>query len=205
LDITEGYAICYECGSTKPYSYATVNDWNISETHDFVKPYTYKRTNHFKEWINQIQGQEGTTIPEEILDKIKKELIKERITDKKSVNYSKIKEILKKLKHNKYYEHIPNIISKITNIKPLILTEDIKEKLVNMFNEIQEPFEKHCPKNRKNFLSYSYTLYKFFQILGENEYLVYFPLLKSRDKLFEQEDIWKNICKELNWVFINCI
>ena len=74
-----------------------------------------------------------------------------------------------------------------------------------MFNQIQEPFDKHCPKNRKNFLSYSYTLHKFFQLLDKNEYLIYFPLLKSREKLFEQDEMWKNICKDLNWKFISSV
>lgn len=36
-----------------------------------------------------------------------------------------------------------------------------------MFAEIQEPFERNCPPNRKNFLSYGYTLYKFCELLGE--------------------------------------
>jgi hypothetical protein len=36
-----------------------------------------------------------------------------------------------------------------------------------MFAEIQTPFAKHCPANRKNFLSYGYTLYKFCELLGE--------------------------------------
>ena len=86
-----------------------------------------------------------------------------------------------------------------------MISHELEAKLTDMFNEIQEPFEKHCPNNRKNFLSYSYTLYKFFQLLNKNDYLIYFPLLKSRDKLFEQENIWKGICKELNWKFISCI
>ena len=83
--------------------------------------------------------------------------------------------------------------------------QKIEEKFRQMFKECQEPFTLHCPKDRKNFLSYSYTLYKFFQLLDKKEFLVYFPLLKSREKLFEQENIWKNICKELNWDFIKCI
>ena len=87
----------------------------------------------------------------------------------------------------------------------MIISSELENKLVVMFDEIQKPFENNCPKNRKNFLSYSYTLYKFFQILQMEEYLIYFPLLKSREKLFEQEVIWKNICKELNWKFIRCI
>ena len=87
----------------------------------------------------------------------------------------------------------------------MIITNVLQEKLLEMFNDIQGPFEKWCPKNRKNFLSYSYTLYKFFQLIDKNEYLIYFPLLKSREKLFEQENIWKDICKELGWKFLNCI
>ena len=81
----------------------------------------------------------------------------------------------------------------------------MEKKLIKMFDDIQKPFDDHCPKNRKNFLSYSYTLYKLFQILGKHNYLVYFPLLKSREKLFEQEAIWRNICNDLNWEFIPCI
>jgi hypothetical protein len=71
-----------------------------------------------------------------------------------------------------------------------------------MFKEIQEPFEKHCPANRSNFLSYSYVLYKFCELLEEDEYLPYFPLLKSKEKLRQQDMIWKNICKEVQWEYI---
>jgi len=74
-----------------------------------------------------------------------------------------------------------------------------------MFREIQQPFQKHCPKYRKNFLSYSYVLHKFIQLLSIDEYLIYFPLLKSREKLYQQDRIWKNICIELGWEFINSI
>lgn len=204
-DSASGLNICYTCGSTEKYVNNSNLEWNVSETHEFTKPYSYKRTNHFKEWLTQIQGQEGTTVPESVIELIMIEIKKERLDNKKLITYSKIKEFLKKLKLNKYYEHIPNIIHKITGNKQLIINKELEDKLINMFNEIQDPFSKHCPKNRKNFLSYSYTLYKFFQILKKNEYLVYFPLLKSREKLFEQESIWKNICKDLNWEFIKCI
>jgi hypothetical protein len=78
----------------------------------------------------------------------------------------------------------------------------VEEKLRTMFKQIQPAFLKHCPKDRKNFLSYSYVLYKFFQLLGMDEYLRYFPLLKSREKIFAQEVIWRAICKELHWEFI---
>lgn len=204
-DSSSGLNICYSCGLTEINSVSLTPEWNVSETHDFIKPYSYKRTSHFKEWITQIQGREGTYVPDNIINMIISEIKKERLTDKSLITYYKIKEFLKKLKLNKYYEHIPNIIHRITGNKQLIISQELEDKLIDMFNKIQDPFMKHCPKERKNFLSYSYTLYKFFELLNKPEYLIYFPLLKSREKLFEQERIWFLICKELDWQFNKCI
>jgi hypothetical protein len=170
-----------------------------------ISYFSYKRINHYQEWLNQIQGKETTDIPEEIFDKIMLELKKQRITNVKDINRQKIKEILKKLKINKYYEHIPYILNRITGIPNPNLTQELEEKLRNMFKEIQVPFLKHSPLVRKNFLSYSYVIHKFIQILGKDEYLKYFPLLKSREKLHQQEEIWKKICKDLKWKFIRSI
>jgi len=170
-----------------------------------ISYFSYKRINHYQEWLNQIQGKETTDIPEEIFDKIMLELKKQRITNVQDLNRRKIKEILKKLKINKYYEHIPYILNRITGIPNPNLTQELEEKLRNMFKDIQVPFLKHSPLNRKNFLSYSYVIHKFIQLLEKDEYLKYFPLLKSRDKLHQQEQIWKNICMDLGWKFIRSI
>jgi hypothetical protein len=170
-----------------------------------ISYFSYKRINHYQEWLNQIQGKETTDIPEEVFDKIMLELKKQRINNIKEINRAKIKEILKKLKINKYYEHIPYILNRITGIPNPNLTQELEEKLRNMFKEIQVPFLKHSPLVRKNFLSYSYVIHKFIQILGKDEYLKYFPLLKSREKLHQQEEIWKKICKDLGWKFYRSI
>jgi len=170
-----------------------------------ISYFSYKRINHFSEWLNQIQGKETTDIPEEVFNSIILELSKQRIYDLSTVNPLKIREILKKNKINKYYEHIPYILNKITGIPNPHLNPDLEDKLKNMFREIQVPFLKYSPSNRKNFLSYSYVLHKFIQLLNEHEFLKYFPLLKSRDKLHQQEQIWKKICEHLNWTFIRSI
>ena len=86
-----------------------------------------------------------------------------------------------------------------------------------MFLEIQIPWEKMKTNDRKNFFSYPYTIHKFCQLLGLNEYLHYFPLLKSREKLYKQDIIWKRIMEyfethpclnqeilsDVNWRFIS--
>lgn len=170
-----------------------------------ISYFSYKRINHYQEWLNQIQGKETTDIPEEVFDKILLELKKQRIYDTKTLNRQKVKEILKKLKINKYYEHVPYILNRITGIPNPNLTSELEEKLRNMFKEIQVPFLKHSPLIRKNFLSYSYVIHKFIQLLKKDEYLRYFPLLKSREKLHQQEEIWKKICQDLGWQFIRSI
>ena len=71
-----------------------------------------------------------------------------------------------------------------------------------LFKEIQIPFMNNCPPNRKNFLSYSYVLHKFCELLEYDHLLEYFSLLKSREKLHQQDLIWEKMCKDLNWEFI---
>ena len=83
---------------------------------------------------------------------------------------------------------------KILDKKVKVLVEN---KLRNMFKEIQEPFIETCPKDIKNFLSYSYVLHKMCQLLSLDEFLTCFPLLKSREKLKEQDIIWEKICNQL--------
>lgn len=155
--------------------------------------------------ISQIQGKETTEIPEEVYDKILLEIKKQRITNMAELTHSKVKEILKKLRINKYYEHVPHIINRLNGLPMPNLTPELEEKLRNMFKQIQTPFLKYSPPDRKNFLSYSYCLHKFIQLLGRDEYLPFFPLLKSREKLFLQDQIWKKICEELGWDYIRSI
>jgi len=171
---------------------------NTKDTSHFC----YKRINHFREWCNQVQGKESTDIPDEVFEKILAEIKKEKIVDLKTITYTKMRDILKRLRINKYYEHINYIINRINGIPTPQFSPELEEKLCSMFRSIQAPFLKHCPKDRKNFLSYSYVLYKFFQILGLDEYLKYFPLLKSREKLYVQDQIWKKICIDLNYEII---
>jgi hypothetical protein len=44
--------------------------------------------------------------------------------------------------------------------------------------------------------------YKLFQLLELYQFLPFVTLLKSRTKIKEQEQIFKNICKTLNWKFV---
>ena len=43
-DVSSGTLVCYTCGLTETCNITTQPEWNTVETHDFVKPYSYKRT-----------------------------------------------------------------------------------------------------------------------------------------------------------------
>jgi hypothetical protein len=64
---------------------------------------------------------------------------------------------------------------------------------------------KYGMNDRSNFFSYPYILYKFFQLLERDEYLPELRLLKTREKLQEQDEVWKKICDELKWEFIRTV
>ncbi len=117
------------------------------------------------------------------------------------VTPAKIKEILKRLSLNKYYEHVTHIMNRLNGMPSISFTPEIEEKLRQMFKMIQIPFFKHAPKSRKNFLSYSYCIHKCLQLMELDEYLKYFPLLKSREKTFQMDEVWKKICEELGWTY----
>jgi hypothetical protein len=200
---SEGLQVCNQCGVTE-YILIDSEKPSFREPPPEVSYFAYKRINHFNEWLSQFQAKESTEIPPEIYQAILLEMKKERITDLNKINHTKIREYLKKLKLNKYYEHIPHILNKLNKKVPLI-SKEVEEKLRHMFKEIQAPFMKICPPNRKNFLSYSYVLHKFVELLGLDHLKEGFPLLKSREKLHQQDQMWKEICKELNWMFIKSI
>jgi len=195
----EGVLICNVC--YKNVQYLIENEKpSYKEPPKEVCFYAYKKINHFKEILAQFQGKETTQIPPEVIENLKQQIKKERV-DILKITYYETKGFLKKLGYNKYYEHI-NFIKDKLGLKPPIISQDLEETLCNFFMEIQYPYAKHCPDYRVNFLHYYYVLYKLFELLGENHYLQEIPMLKDREKLIEQDTIWKKICEELDWEFI---
>ena len=195
----DGLIICNNCSNQLPYLIDCEKP-SYKEPPKEVCFYAYKRINHFREIIAQFQAKETTQISDEIIEKIKQQIQKERIDLNKLTN-KHAKEILKRLGLNKYYEHIPFIKDKL-GIKPPVMSPELEATLCNLFMDIQGPYAKYCPEGRVNFLNYYYTIYKLCELLKERQFLPYFPMLKDRDKRVEQDEIWKKICEELNWEFI---
>jgi uncharacterized Zn finger protein (UPF0148 family) len=201
---SEGILVCPKCGSEE---YALV----VSDFPSFRDPpkernnYAYKKQNHLNEILNQFQAKESTEIPEDVMNEVICEIRKRRIDNIALLTEQNIREILKKLGRNRYYEHAAHILSRLNGNPPPTITPEIEDKIRAMFQEVQAPYLLYCPDERRNFLSYSYIIYKFLELLELDEYKVHFPLLKSRDRLIQHDTIWKKICEYLQWEFIQSI
>ena len=198
----EGLLVCNNCSRNKVFLVENEKP-SYKEPPKEVCFYAYKRINHFREILAQFQAKESTQIPPQVIEDIKLQIIKERISLEQLSN-KKTKDILKKLGYNKYYEHIPFIKDKL-GIKPPIMSPELEETLCNLFMDIQAPYAKYCPDDRVNFLNYYYTVYKLCELLDQRQFLPFFPMLKDREKRIEQDEIWKKICSELDWEFIPTI
>lgn len=198
-DEANGITICSRCS-------ACIDEPSLQAMPAYKTPRTsrstmtlYKRINHFNDWISQFQAKECLSVPDDVYHSIVEEIKRRGIM--RRLTCIELRKILRKLGHNKFYEHVPRIMHRIQGTPPPKLDRTTEERLRSMFRMIQEPFMKHSPPNRKNFLSYSFVLRKFVTLLGRRDLEDKFPLLKSRMKLYQQDIVWRNICKDLNWRF----
>jgi Poxvirus Late Transcription Factor VLTF3 like len=195
--------VCQSCGITKQY--LNVESGNLSYDEELLldkRPqFCYKRLTHFSDYLASVQGRENTEISEDVLDQVRAELKKYRYVSKGDITTQRIKRILKKLSLSRFYEHTQTIVNLINKVPSPRIPMHIEQQLKNMFLQIQAPFAKACPKERKNFLSYGYVLFQLCRLLGSDaeEFLPLFPLLRSSEKLRAADTIWKQITEELNW------
>jgi hypothetical protein len=193
----EAALICDKCGEVQAYVESTTL---FDKTADGM---AYKRINHLTECLNALQGKEGTSVPQEVIEAVRAEFKKNRISSTSEIKPSKVKQYLKKLGYSSYYENIHTIANGISGVPTLKLSLELEKRFKDMFVQIQDPFFRHKPEKRKNFLSYNYVLYKFSELLGEDDLLPFFTLLKCQKNLHAQDQIWKKICEDLRWEFIS--
>lgn len=199
--------ICKSCGSSEHFFDVSVNGLTYEQEINTESNFTfaYKRVNHFRELLAQLQAKESSDIPDDIIERVRSEFKKARIKSVKEITQDKVKVYLKKLGFNKYYEHARQITNILNGTPPPNISCELYEKLSNMFYDIQAPFDQVCPADRKNFFSYNYILYKFCELLEEYDTMKLFPLLKSREKLYKQDCMWKEICAILGWTFYKSV
>lgn len=198
----EGVLICNnrQCGHFTSYIIDNEKP-SYKEPPNEVTYNPYIRLNHFREILSQFLAKQTTKIPVDVVEAIRKRIKKQRITDLSEINYQQMRQILKQLGLNKYFEHI-QYINSIFGIHPPVMSEELQEILCILFIEIQEPWTMHCPLDRTNFFHCTYILYQLCVLLEQRQYLPYIPMMKDREIQLEQDAVWEKVCGTLDWEFI---
>jgi len=200
----KGRLCCERCGS----SIAHLDMSKCSQAQrgevEFVSQ-SYKRSNHFLEWLNQLQAKESTLVSPAVLEAVMAKLYDGNCRRSADVTVPRVRAALKALRKRTMYEHVCQIACRINGSMPPRLQPRLEEQLRLMFLAVQQPFER-VKGRRKNFLSYSYTLQQFLRLLGVDVTQVpnmSFTLLKGRDKLHRQNVIFERLCAtpELRWEY----
>ena len=197
---------CTQCGLTRAYVQSTAStrayrDDGPPEFAGGFSKYFYRRGNHMAGWIALVQGKESMQVSDDVYDLLVEQFRKERVIHADDITPKRVREVLNSLKLRKYYDNVAQITARLTGKPPPRLTPCQETECIAMFQSVEQVWAQHCPADRRNFLSYSYCLYKFCQLRGWDYLLTNFSLLKGRDKLQRQDAIWKKICQSLDWEY----
>jgi hypothetical protein len=167
--------------------------------------FEYDRINHFRECLNQIikAVENIPSIDRKVFRFIKRQIMKERITNRAMITRKRIKDWLKRDKSmNKHSERVFSILYQVCKIRPPKIPKALEQKFYEMFSDIQKPFGRHVPAGRTHFFNYSFILRKFCELLGQDQLVPVFDILKGIDRVHYQDEIWKRCCIDKGWKFI---
>lgn len=204
-DEFEAFSVCMKCGHALPFHKDT---GEAAETLQYTMQFEYDRVNHFRECLNQIikAVENIPSIDRKVFRFIKRQIIKERITNRAMITRRRIKDWLKRDKNmNKYSERVFSILYAVCKIRPPKISKALEQKFYEMFHDIQKPFSKHVPPGRTHFFNYSFILRKFCELLGQDQLVPVFDILKGVDRVHFQDEIWKRCCAERGYKFIPSI
>lgn len=187
----DGETVCDACGIIQP-------GINLPPEYFFPLPRkysNYKRIHHWHERISQLLLLESAIPDNEF------RLIASKLCDGTYpvLNKDCIRAVLRSLNMQLYIEKWLQIIHRITGIMPPMPGPLLVRQLDALFLELQEPFKHYKAQGRKNFLNYNYVFCRLFQKMGCPQFCMFFPLIKSRQKLRALDDMWANMTASINW------
>ena len=169
--------------------------------------YEYDRSSHFNDDLARIQGKESKVIISPVYAVIEYEFAKNGYTDWNSLTTDMAISFLCLKKYAslnvaQYSENIHKICKKF-GLQPIEFTDEMEKQLKHDFSIVDSIFEKVCPSSRQNLISYPFIRYKICQMRGyPKKYLKCSKLVKNNDRLFEQDQIWYDICQETGWTYM---
>ena len=145
-------------------------------------------------------GRESHVVPEHVVQRVIVDLhdrMKIRTAD--SITPRTVRDSLRHMRLRKYYENTVQIACRIAGRRRPVLPPPTVERLRTLFLQLLPAFSKAKSSTRTNFLSYSLILYRLFQLTGLHFMCENVQLLKGRDKLMANDQVFKRMCSILGW------
>jgi len=173
---------------------------NVSAASSF----SYKRINHLRELLRQLQGKTTSQMPDQHFQRIIAEVDKQTLPRKMYTSFH-IRKILKKLRLHRYYEQVVSLTKRINpSFEAIVIPPEYEEQLVFQFLQLEKPFEEvrsKIDKSRKNFCSYPFVFYRLNQLNGREDLNRDIRLLKSVSLVNRQDKLWKLVTQKLGWAY----
>lgn len=187
-----GSIVCVSCGTVQ----SNLVIWDQMYCRTVPGRFSnYKRIHHWHERISQLVLLESQ-IPHDHMLKIARVLLDGSTL---VLNKDSIRAALRSLKMQSYIEKWLQIIFRLTGMRPPVPGPCMLIHIDNMFMELQAPFDRIERGERKNFLNYNYVFCRLLQMTDCHRFCMFFPLIKSRQKLKALDSMWSDICVQLNW------
>ena len=216
VDVIDGRtSICTHCGREEELfgsssSYKDANRINVSSK------YTYERKIHFKDCMNQYQGKQNATIPDQCYADLVQQLNMHGLLigdegTPREVRFAKVSKphiflFLKETGWTKHYEDVNLIYHNITG-KRLDDISHLEAKLLEDFDELSNAYDRKIKFNqnqridRKSFINTQYVL---FQLLRRHKHQCKeedFNMLKTLERKAFLDEVCGQLFQELGWNF----
>jgi hypothetical protein len=200
-EIRENYSnqelVCPQCGSTAPI--IGIPQSCIIKSQNVYEPLPHTRTIRlFDDFLLSIQGKKPNEISQEKLDDIRNYLEENEL----DITKQNIQKYLKHHKKYDWYNRVNNIHCLLTGeSQPQlggVLSLELKMNFFQLFSKFISK-----KRNRKIFFESSYIVYKLLQKKGYENFAQ--QLIPFRKKYMSNDNLYKQLCEELNWSFYETI
>ena len=197
--------VCPRCGhvlysdtlncTTQAVSYADQSEGPMQP--EEVATSGYRPTAHFMDRFRQCLGLQQKTIPTEIMDLVRRNRTARPHLCDEEISAEVVRTWLRDASKTKWYDDAPLIRSKLLNVPTLTVTAEQEDALREYFQQVNQ-----YQKSLKNppFIKYQYFAYKLCELLGYDDLLPHFSLVKDPSTLKRYDDFWKEVCEHFNWV-----
>lgn len=101
-----------------------------------------------------------------------------------------------------YYKQIDLITKLYWDWDPITLTDDQMTKIMSLYDSAQKIISDISQDSRKSSISIEYSKFRYLKLIGIDCTRSDFNIVCTQDILNSYEDMWKLVCKNLDWEFV---